>query len=208
VHRRGLIGLGALALLFAPAIAGAQEAEVEAREGRPEGVPGDSQEIGATLGFEAGGRTTPGGFVVSGSYLYQLSDLDWFETGIGFTFGGGDAACFRDREDVVRCDHGIASGFAGEISAGLRRYFAGQGAFTPYLRAGLAVRMVAFPDDDLRGVAVPLVAGGGVRARVADHVVVNTSAGLRAGIGVFGRGVDLEPQLSMAIGVGVEFGLD
>lgn len=196
--RGRLIGAAVLAL----AAAGDARAEDEAST--------TTQEIGAFLGLELGGGTTPGGLQAAGRYLYRLSDRDWLDTGVAFTFGGGDAECFRDRADDVVCDHGPLSGFAAEASAGIRRTFAsaGEGRFVPYAHAGVALRLVSFGDDGLRGAAVPLYLGGGVRARVADRVDVVGGALARAGVGFFNRDVGAEPQLSLAVVGGVEFGLD
>ena len=43
---------------------------------------------------------------------------------------------------------------------------------------------------------------------MARRVAVVGGATLRAGVGLFGRDVGLEPQGSLAISAGVEFGLD
>ena len=166
-----------------------------------------SQEIGAALGVEAGGRLSPGGFHVLGDYLYQLSDQDWFDSGLSITIGGGDAGCFRDRDNDFLCDHGITRGFAAEGFAGARRFFAGQGAFAPYARAALGARIVSFRGDDVTGFALPIQLGGGIRARVADGIAVVAGTELRLGIGWFDHELGAEPQISLAIHAGVEFAL-
>ena len=79
------------------------------------------QGLGASIGVVAGGRTTPGGLVVAGHYLYQLSDQDWFDGIAAFTFGGGDAACFRDRMNTFLCDHSLADGNELELAATVDR---------------------------------------------------------------------------------------
>jgi hypothetical protein len=197
--------IGALAVALTAAGARPAVGEVEVEVERPIAL---TQELGAALGVEAGGRVSPGGLHVSARYLYRLSDVDWLESGAAFTFGGGDAACFRDRDDDFVCDHGIFGGFALEASAGVRRFFAEQGAFAPFARAGLGVRLVSFSSDDVLGAAFPVIAGGGVRARVAERIAIAAGADLRAGVGVYGRGLGAEPYLSFAVHAGVEFGLD
>jgi hypothetical protein len=189
VHRAALI----LVLIAAPA-AHAEE-------------PAGQQELGAGLGVEAGGRLSPGGFHLLGNYLYQLSDQDWFDGGLSFTFGSGGAGCFRDRQDDFLCDHGITSGFAAEAFVGARRFFAGQGGFAPYARAAIGGRLISFGGDDVGGFAIPLQAGGGIRARVADGLAVVGGADLRLGIGWFDRDLGSEPHITLAIHLGVEFRL-
>src|SRR5262249_7768111 len=75
------------------------------------------QGIGVDIGAAAGGRVTPGGLRVSGHYLYQLSDQDWFDGTATFTFGSGTAACFRDRDNAFICEHGLADGDGFEVAA-------------------------------------------------------------------------------------------
>lgn len=173
------------------------------------GVSRDTtQEIGARLGLDVGGRVSPGGAQLSGNYLYRLTDSDWLDQGVGFTFGGQGAACFRDRDDDVICDHGILDGFAAEVFVGLRRYLPGKDEFSPYVRGGVALRGVFYSADEVSGIALPLWAGGGIRARVAKSVAVVADATLRTGIAFFNRGLGLEPQASLLVTAGVEFELD
>ena len=170
-------------------------------------LPGD-QEIGASVGVALGGRTTPGGFQVAGDYLYRLADRDWFDGSVSFTFGSGREACFRDRQDEVLCRHGFASGFAAEVVGGVARYYGEPGdAVGPFLRAGVGARLVAFPGDDVRGIAVPLRLGAGVRARVHEVVSVRGGAEVRAGPAWMTRDIGLEPHASFAITAGVDFTL-
>jgi hypothetical protein len=165
------------------------------------------QAIGAEIGVATGGRVTPGGLRVTGHYLYQLSDEDWFDGGASFTFGGGGAACFRDRMNAFVCDHGLTDGNGVEISATVRRFFAAQGGFRPFARAGIGVGIVRFPDDGVTGLAIPLHLGGGVRATVADSVAIVAQAELAVGFGAFGKGLGVEPQLGVSVVAGAEFRL-
>jgi hypothetical protein len=203
---RGVIAIAATGVLVALP-AGAARAEETAVEA--ESAPADlSQQLAAHAGMEIGGRTSPGGFNVGGTYQYRLSGDDWFDTGAGFTFGGGSAECFRDREGVVLCDHGIAKGFAAELGVGFRRVLKSGEKLSPFARIGLAVRFASFSGDDLRGAAFPLVVGGGVRSQVARRIAVVGGAVVRGGVGFFGDDVGTEPQISLTIQGGVEFGLD
>ena len=165
------------------------------------------QGVAAAIGVTSGGRVTPGGLRVTGHYLYQLSATDWFDGIAAFTAGGGDPGCFRDRDGETVCDHGVADGAGFEIAAGVRRMFASQGKFRPFVRAAIGVSYVRYSDDDLSGVAFPLHLGGGVRARVSDVVAIVGLADLAVGFARFGRGLGSEPHLGLAITAGVEFRL-
>jgi hypothetical protein len=165
------------------------------------------QGIGADLGVATGGRVTPGGLQITGHYLYQLSDQDWFDGTAGFTFGGGQAACFHDRSDAFVCDHGLADGDELEVAASVRRVFAPQGKFRPFARVGIGIGYVRFGSDDLTGLVIPLHAGGGVRASVADSIAIVAQAEVSLGVGDFGHSLGAQPQLGVAIVAGAEFRL-
>ncbi len=214
MYRRVIVAsaAAALCLVASPAFAQPSDAnahtadETDASPTEPDNVA--HQELGARLGLAGGGRVTPGGLYVGGAYLYRLTDSDWFEGGVAFSFGGGDRTCFRDRANAMVCDQGSLSGFGGEVSAGVRRYFLGKGNLTPYARAGISLRFVNFGSDDLKGVGLPLWIGGGVRARVANGVHVVGDASLHAGPSVMGKRLGFEPQLSIVVLGGVEFRID
>jgi hypothetical protein len=174
-------------------------------------APGESvaaRELSATVGVAAGaGDASPGGLRIAGSYLYQLSDLDWFDGGIAFTFGSGAPDCFRDRADDVVCDHGLLDGIATDLFVGVRRFFAGQGEFRPWLRPAIGVRLVRFDGDDLTGVGAYLGATGGVRVRVTDRLAVGGRAGLELGGAMFTRRYGIGLQADLVVGADVELAL-
>lgn len=167
------------------------------------------QELGGVLGAEFGGRVSPGGLHVGGSYLYQMTDDDWFEGGLSFTFGGGGAACFRDRDNDFICDHGVMEGRSGEIAAGVRRFFfgRGQGRFLPYARAALGLRLIGYGADGLTGLAIPLQLGGGIRIRVDDRISLSAGSELRLGPAWFDEELGSEPHVGLAVHAGIEFAL-
>ena len=167
----------------------------------------DQQAVGVDLGVAAGGNVTAGGLRVAGHYLYQLSDVDWFDGTAAFTYGSGAAACFRDRMAKLVCDVGLAHGNAVELAANVRRIFAPRGQFQPFARAGIGLALVRFGDDDVSGFAIPLHVGGGLRTAVADTVSIVVAAELAAGIGRFNQGIGAEPQLGLALTAGAEFRL-
>jgi hypothetical protein len=169
-------------------------------------TPAD-RELGASLGVAIGGRVTAGGLRVEGHYLYQLADHDWFDGRIGFTFGGGPPACFRDRDDEVICEHDKIDGVAIDLGGGIRRWLGAQQGFTPWAAVGAAVRMVRFGDDDVTGFAIPLSAALGVRARVTDDIAVGGLGAIEAGPALVNRGLGLQPQVGLVIGATVEFAL-
>lgn len=192
-------------LALVPGLASAQDAVEEEADEAEAAIP--DQSVGAAIGIAGGGRVTPGGLRIDGHYLYQLSAQDWFDGTASFTFGGGGAACFRDRMDAVICDHGFADGRGLEAIAAVRRYFAAQGQFIPFARLGVGVSVVRFGDDDVTGIAIPLHLGGGVRANVSSDVAIVAHAELVAGLGRFGRGMGTEPQLGIAVTAGAELRL-
>jgi hypothetical protein len=173
----------------------------------PKRPAASDRELAGSLGLDLGGRVTPGGLHIAGAYLYQLSDVDWFDGGLSFTFGSGQAGCFRDRDNDYLCDHALVRGFGAEVFGGVRRYFPGQGRFTPYGRAALGLRLVSFGADDVRGLAVPLQLGGGVRASVNERIALSGGAELRLGPAWFNRELEDQPHLGLAVHAGIEFEL-
>lgn len=165
------------------------------------------QGIGAELGVAVGGRVTAGGLRLAGHYLYRLSDQDYFDGVASFTYGGGSAACFRDRMDSFLCDHGLADGGTVEVGANVRRFFGSKNDFWPFARAGIGVAIVRFQDDSVTGFAVPLHVGGGVRVEVEDGVAIVGEGALDLGFGLFNHSLGLEPQVGLAVTAGAEFRL-
>ncbi|RMH43639.1 MAG: hypothetical protein D6689_04645 [Deltaproteobacteria bacterium] len=190
----------ACAALAAPAARADSAGAVGARAGVD-----DEHELGARIGLRMGGGTTPGGLGVAVVYLYRLADDVWSESVFDMAVGGGGAACFRDRGDAVRCDHGQLDGFGVGGHTGLRWTLPGKQGFEPFLRGTVGVELVRFGADDLTGIAVPVVVGGGVRAQVAPRVAVGAQADLHAGIARMGRGMSGEPHLALAVVLGVDF---
>lgn len=165
------------------------------------------QAIGVEAGIAAGGRDTPGGLRIAGHYLYQLSDQDWFDGTASFTFGGGSAACFRDRSNNEICDHGLLDGQGAEIAATVRRFFDAQGEFRPFLRAGVGIGYARYGADSVTGLIIPLHAGGGLRVAIDDGIAVTALAEVAIGFGAFDKSLGLEPQVGLSILAGAEFRL-
>lgn len=164
------------------------------------------QGIGAAIGLATGGRSTAGGFRVRGHYTYQMSRADWFDGTASFTYGGGGAACFRDRANDTICDHGYLDGATAEIAAGVRRYFPAQGRLQPFARLSIGLAIVRFGDDDLTGLAVPVHVGAGVRARISSDLAVLVLSEGMFGVARFG-GLGAEPQAGISITAGAELRL-
>ena len=187
------------------ALASAAHADEAAVTERAKTEPSD-QIIGVSLGMAIGGRVTPGGMRISGSYHYQLSQSDWFDGRASFTFGSGSAGCFRDRMDAVVCDHGMIDGDAVEISANVRRFF-GHGQYVPFARLGVGASLVYFGGDRVSGIAFPLHGGGGLRVSLTELVSLMAEAEVEVGFGFFNRGLGGEPQVGASIAAGAEFNL-
>jgi hypothetical protein len=166
------------------------------------------RELGARLGVAMGRRFTPGGVRAAGVMLYRLSDEDWFEGSMAFTFGRSRTACFTDRDGDFACDYGVIDGTAIDLVAGIRRFLPGPERFASYLRAGVGVRFLSFGGDDVRGFAIPLSAGTGVRARVNDLVAVGADVGGELGIAWLDHGLGTQSQLGIVLQATVELWLD
>lgn len=206
----------ALVLLLVPGMARAQGADTDVpvaddtpgNAGAPaERSPAGERELGARLGLAMGGGTTPGGVRLAGVMLYRMSDADWFDGSLGFTFGGRSSGCAVGADGVLACNHGSLGGAAADVVLGVRRFFAMRQQFAPYLRAGAGLRVVRFDGDELDGVAIPLVLGAGVRARLNDLIAVGGDAALEAGFGLFDRDLGIEPQLGLSVQAVIEFWL-
>jgi hypothetical protein len=162
------------------------------------------QELGGQIGIALGGDVTPGGLRAAGHYVYKLTDRDWFDSIIAFTYGGGSPQCFHDRSGALVCTHGLVDGDGVELVGEVRHLFAAQGAFRPFALAGLGLGIVHFAADSLTGVAIPVHAGGGVRYAIATGVALVAEAELVAGLGILGRGLGAEPQFGAALTAGAE----
>jgi opacity protein-like surface antigen len=165
------------------------------------------QAISAEIGVAAGGRVTPGGLRIAGQYLYQLSEDDWFDATASFTYGSASAACFRDRNDAVVCQHGLADGAGLELQATIRHMLAPQGAFHPFVRLGVGLGVVRFGRDDVSGLTIPAHGGGGIRVTMAPGVAIVAEGELVLGFSTFSRRLGSQPQLGLAVAAGVEFRL-
>jgi hypothetical protein len=188
----------------------AERAEgAEGAEGESEASAGEwtDQGIGISAGVAIGGRLTPGGLRVTGAYLYRLSQDDWFDGAAAFTIGSGAAECFRDRDDVRVCDHGPVDGFAVDFVGAVRRSFPSQKSFAPFVRIGAALRFVRFSGDQVAGLAVPLIGGGGVAIDLSPTMRLVAAGQLEIGGGLFSRGLGTAPQLGLAVNAGIEFAL-
>jgi hypothetical protein len=173
----------------------------------PPNVKIAERELAAEIGIAAGGRTTTGGLRFTGRLLYQLSSQDWFEGTANFTFGTGGAECFRDRDNVVVCEHGLLSGRSASVGGGIRRYFFANTKYTPFARLAAAFGVSRFSTDELTGLTVTLHGGGGMRVAVANRIAVVVVGDVALGAGTFNRNVGTEPQLGFALSMGAEFAL-
>jgi hypothetical protein len=209
--RRSLIVAAVLAAAARPAAAGSASDLVPDYEeplpdvGEAPGASVGERELGASIGAAIGGGATPGGLRVSGDYLYQLSDLDWFDGMVQFTFGSGAATCFRDRADELICDHGAAQGVGTDLGVGVRRFFGGQQGFRLWVRPAAGLRISRFGGDDLTGGGVFVSAAGGARVRVTDTIAVGGQASVELGAAYFSRSLGFELQPGLVVAVSVDF---
>jgi hypothetical protein len=193
-------------LLLATAPGRAAEAEVSTNEAPEED---SDQRFGASLGIATGATgVTPGGFRLAGSYLYRMTERSWFDGEVGFSFGGGGADCFLDRDRQLVCDHGLADGFGATLSGGVRYAWPRRpSGFQPYVRGGATLFLARFGDDDVSGGGLAPYLGAGGRFRVANRVHVGGEALLTVGVGGYTRDLGLELLAGMTVTFGVEFEL-
>lgn len=177
-----------------PALAGDES-------GEPAGPP--QVALAAEVGAVGGGGATPGGMRVGGRYLYRLAEHDWFDGGMAFTFGRGTAGCAVG-PDAMTCDHGVADGFAGDLSFGVRRDLGGQAGFVPFARVALFGRVLRFASDDVTGAAAGGEVGVGIRAAVRRDLAVVGGATAFAGMAHLSN-VGAAGQLGLAIAAAAEF---
>lgn len=197
-------------LVAAPAIARADDdapGALEVSDAPRDRTEPPDQAIAATLGAAAGGRDTPGGVRIGGRWLYRMTENDWFESVATFTFGRSGAACFRDRSDTFICDHGAADGVGAALEGAVRHRILGKGDYQPYLRLGVGVRIDRFGADDVRGLAIPLSAGAGIRVAIKDNLALSGEASVEFGLAWLSHGLGTEPQLGLGITALVEFAL-
>ncbi|ACY14604.1 hypothetical protein [Haliangium ochraceum] len=202
-----LLALAELSAAHAQSAAPSAPAAAEA-DGEADSDADAERILGARLGVAMGRKFTPGGMRIEGQMLQRLTELDWFEGSLGFTFGRPRSACFLDRDGALDCDYGVIDGGAVQLSGGLRRILPGQGGFVPYLRAALGVRLVRFSEDDLSGLALPLSVGLGVRARAVERFWVGVDASGEAGVVFLNRGLGTQTQLGLGITAVAEFSFD
>lgn len=184
-----------------------EEPVAEPGGAEPAGSEWTEQALGGHVGVAFGGRTTAGGVRLSGSYLYRMSERDWFDGAVSFSIGSGDAACFRDRQDDRVCDHAAVDGFSVDFALAVRRIWMAKERFAPFARVGLGLRFARFSGDEVAGVAVPLLAGLGVSAEASARTRIVAAGQLELGGGWFSRGVGLEPQLGLGLTLGIEIAL-
>ncbi len=190
-----------------PAISEPARLEEPAPAAEPATSEWTDQALGGHVGVAFGGRSTAGGVRLAGSYLYRMSERDWFDGAVAFSIGSGDAACFRDRQDDRICDHSAVDGFAVDFAFAVRRTWMAKERFAPFARVGFGVRFSRFSGDEVAGVSVPLLGALGVAVESSPRTRIIAAGQLEAGGGWFSRGVGLEPQLGLGLTLGIEFAL-
>jgi hypothetical protein len=161
--------------------------------------------LAAEVGAVGGGGATPGGMRVGGRFLYRLAEHDWFDGGMAFTFGRGTAGCGAVEPDAMSCQHGVADGFAGDLSFGVRRDLGGQAGFVPFARVALFGRVLRFAYDDVTGAAAGGGGGVGIRAAVRPGLAVVGGATAFAGMAHLSDDIGAAGQLGLSIAAAAEF---
>ena len=180
----------------------------------------DGQAIAAALGFAGGGGWTPGGVHFDATYLVALDERDWFEIGLGLTFGGGGKGCSSNAGSYA-CNHGLADGQSLGFQAAVRHLFGNSTSLQPFIRIGAAITVIRFADDivttmtssmgmpratvGLYGIAIGAIVGGGVRVPYSSAFALTIAGALELGVAGFAGTADGQHLLGFAATAGIEF---
>jgi hypothetical protein len=168
------------------------------------------QGVATAIGFAGGGGWTPGGLHLDAAYMLRLDHRDWFDIGLGFTLGDSAAACYDDQSGGYTCSHGIADGEAASFSAGVRHYLSDSEQVQPFLRGGIGVSVVRFPDEivgtatGIDAVTVQFHAGIGARRPITPSLALVIAGDVYAGAGAFSGTADAQRQIGFTTTIGAE----
>lgn len=165
------------------------------------------RELGGRVGLASGGRVAPGGSHQQPLPVPAVEGVDWFEGAASFTYGGGGPACFRDRADVLVCDHGLLAGWR---PGSTPRCGAGSAARPGSGRtpgSGSACAWSASPTTTSAGWRCRWWSAPGCGPGSAAGWAIAAEATGEAGLAYLSRGLGPEPQLGLVVAVGVEFRL-
>ena len=178
-------------------------------EGEP--PPRGDKRIGPRLGLAVGALSgvAPGGVRAGAALIWRIDREVWLDVEGAVRFGGGGAACYTGRGDErpLSCEHGVFDGTALEALVGGRVPLTSwPGGLEPYVRGGLGLTVITFPDDDVAGFSLPLWGGVGGRYVVSPGVGIVAEGTFTLGPGWF-DGLGVEPIASLIIQGGVELDL-
>ena len=128
--------------------------------------------IGASLNLAGIG---PGGFYITGNWLYRLTSGLWFDARAGFSIGNSDSNCTIG-VGPASCNSAVTSGFGVDILGGVRWFAPASGKLVPWLGGGTGFLYANFSGDHLSGFGLPFWVAGGVRARVSDAIAIGGEA--------------------------------
>ena len=198
-------------LVLLPALAHAQEQELEAIAEDIAQEPVAKQEIGLRTGAQIGFPSLgAGGLRLGGVYLYRLNENTWFDGEVAVAFGSDARECYYSRAESLTlvCAHGGFDGFSMSVAGGLRWFLdPRESGFHPYVRAGIGLSYAGFSEDGVSGVGLVAQGGAGGRFRVTDTIAVSGEALLLLGPGLYNSELGLRLLGGLVVQFGVEFAL-
>jgi opacity protein-like surface antigen len=180
---------------------------------------GDDSGVSGSVGPAFGGSWMPGGLRIGGRYELALDPNDWLEAGGDLTVGYRNTACHSDASRL-RCNHAFLDGDAIALTMALRHDFDDVGGMRPFIRAGVAVSVLRFPDDvvmsrtdgdlprrpteGMYGVAVTTRLGAGTRFRLSPDFAMTAAVDVEGGAGGFAGTADAHNLFDVSFAVGAE----
>ena len=185
--------VAALAALATPSRAAADQA------------PGASsgQWLGVGVGGAAGASLAPGGAVIEGRYLYELTDAHAFEGVARFVFGGAGDAC-----ESTRCAQGAFAGRATQLMFGVRIELSPPARVVPWVRPSLGLRLQRYVEGDVGGTALPVGVALGGAMYLAGSLRLSAELGIEAAYTWLDAPADDRVSFATTAVVGIELPLD
>ncbi len=136
---------------------------------------GSGQWLGAGVGVAAGASLAPGGAVIEGRYLYELTERHAFDGQARFIFGGAGKACLSSR-----CAQGAFAGRATQLVLGVRIELSPPARVVPWLRPSVGLRMQRHVQSDVDGYALPVGVALGGSMYLTNSLRLSAELGIEA----------------------------
>lgn len=158
------------------------------------------QLLGIAAGLTAGASLAPGGALVEGRYLYEMSDETTFEGRARFTYGGQGKVC-----DEANCTQSPFSGHATQLDFGVRIALSPPAHVVPWVRPSIGMRSLRYVDADITGFAVPIGAMIGATMGYKDNLRFTAELGFDVAYSWLSAPAQNGSSFSTSATIGVEF---